>query len=143
MTYHHKQLPLLVLSAMIISNDEGEILHVRKTGTTSFIMPGGKREPGESPQETARREIAEELGLDTAGEALDFVGTFYEKAANEANTAVVCDVFRLCRSHTELPEPQAEIAEVRFLSPDSSLSTIAPLSRRVFAHLRDSITGNH
>ncbi|MDQ4110455.1 MAG: NUDIX domain-containing protein, partial [Actinomycetota bacterium] len=39
------------------------MLTVRKNGTTKFMLPGGKLEPGESAAEAAVREVAEELGV--------------------------------------------------------------------------------
>nr|WP_231980606.1 NUDIX domain-containing protein [Tessaracoccus coleopterorum] len=36
---------------------------VRKRGTGMWMNPGGKPEPGESPERCGAREVAEELGL--------------------------------------------------------------------------------
>ena len=35
-----------------------------------FALPGGRREPGEAPTEAARRELAEELGVELGSEAV-------------------------------------------------------------------------
>ena len=51
------------VSAAVIVNDCGQLLLVRKAGTTAFMQPGGKPEPGESPSQTLSRELLEELGL--------------------------------------------------------------------------------
>ncbi len=50
------------VSAAVIMDADGRLLLVRKEGTTAFMQPGGKPEPGESPSETLSRELAEELG---------------------------------------------------------------------------------
>lgn len=51
----------------IIVNDKGEILLQRRGNgekKDSWGMPGGIMEIGETPQQTARREVLEETGLD-------------------------------------------------------------------------------
>ncbi len=59
--------------------DDGEIAFVRQwrhpTGQSILELPAGRVDPGESPAETARRELREEVGLDP--ERLDFVRGFY------------------------------------------------------------------
>jgi len=48
----------------LVVNDNGLLLAVsRKDDPTQFGMPGGKVDPGESPLETASRELEEETGL--------------------------------------------------------------------------------
>src|SRR6478609_7813601 len=52
------------VSAAVILDGDGRLLLVRKAGTTAFMQPGGKPEPGESASETLSRELAEELCLE-------------------------------------------------------------------------------
>ena len=49
--------------AVAIRNRDGLVLTVRKQGSDGFMMPGGKPEPGETPLQTACREVSEEIGL--------------------------------------------------------------------------------
>lgn len=59
--------------------DDGAIAFVRQwrhpTGRPLLELPAGRVDPGESPSETARRELREEVGLDPA--RLDFARGFY------------------------------------------------------------------
>ncbi|HOA28260.1 MAG TPA: NUDIX domain-containing protein [Arachnia sp.] len=48
---------------------------VRKRGTSMWMNPGGKPEPGESAAECAAREVAEELGLSLDVERLVRLGS--------------------------------------------------------------------
>ncbi|WP_330632478.1 NUDIX hydrolase [Halocatena halophila] len=47
-----------------VRNDDGEILLARETDRTGWGDPGGKREPGETFEETACREVREETGVE-------------------------------------------------------------------------------
>lgn len=51
-------------AGVVIIIKDGKILGVeRKEDRTKFGIPGGKREPGETPEEGAIREVLEETGL--------------------------------------------------------------------------------
>lgn len=57
--------PKHIASCALLINDDGKILGVsRKTNLNDWNLPGGKAEPGETPEETAIRETKEETGLD-------------------------------------------------------------------------------
>ncbi|WP_132057682.1 NUDIX hydrolase [Halorussus amylolyticus] len=47
-----------------VRNDAGEALLVRHEGATAWSDPGGKHEPGETLEDTARREVREEAGVE-------------------------------------------------------------------------------
>ncbi|GMA37567.1 NUDIX hydrolase [Demequina litorisediminis] len=59
----HDPTTLIRVSAVVLRNERGDILTVRKRGTARFMLPGGKPEPGETAVEAALRECHEELGI--------------------------------------------------------------------------------
>ena len=71
-------------TAALIFNKEGELLVLRKKtldNRKECILPGGKRENGESDEQTLRREILEELGEEI--EKMDFYKQYLDKAIFE------------------------------------------------------------
>ncbi|EMS98708.1 NTP pyrophosphohydrolase, MutT family protein [Agrobacterium tumefaciens str. Cherry 2E-2-2] len=117
----------IVIAAAVLLNERRQMLVVRKRGTTQFMQPGGKIDPGETPEQALHRELAEEIGLTLPENAARYEGVFREEAANEAGADVVAHTF-IARLQTEVA-PQAEIEEVRWLDLDRHTGvTIARLT---------------
>lgn len=110
---------IIEVAAVIILDREHRVLTVRKQGTDRFMQPGGKPEPAENAQQTAVREVAEEIGLHLRPEQLVDMGTFRAAAANEQNTVVVCHNFMVRFDDAQdllgALKPAAEIAELRWV----------------------------
>ena len=121
-------MPDIHVSAAVIVDAERRVLVVRKHGTTRFMQPGGKPEPGESPVETLIRELQEELGLELAESDLRPLGRFVSAAANEPGHRVVADAFATSVDPATV-QVQAELAELRWITPeDAAALPLAPLS---------------
>lgn len=103
------------VSAVILRDPAGRWLTVRKRGTSCFMHPGGKPEPGETAAEAALREVGEEIGLGLDPEALEPLGHVRTAAANEPGFSLHADVF-LAPCAVNL-QPAAEIEELRWLDP--------------------------
>ena len=121
-------MPDIHVSAAVIVDDAGRVLVVRKQGTTRFMQPGGKPEPGETPSQTLIRELHEELGLRLDEGDLEPLGTFVSEAANEPGHRVVAEAFSVAIAAAEVTV-QAELAELRWITPaDAETLPLAPLS---------------
>ena len=117
----------ILIAAAILLNEKRQMLVVRKRGTTQFMQPGGKIDPGETPEQALHRELAEEIGLTLPENAARYEGVFREEAANEPGADVVAHAFT-ARLHSEVT-PQAEIEEVLWLDLDRNPGvTIARLT---------------
>jgi 8-oxo-dGTP pyrophosphatase MutT (NUDIX family) len=117
----------IVVSVIVIRDDEGRVLTVRKRGTPWFMFPGGKPETDESPEQAVVREVTEELGVTLEISALRAIGVFVAAAANEAGYDVRAVAFE--HPYLEIAHPRAEIEEIRWVHLGSAEPQLAPLLR--------------
>lgn len=126
------------VSAVVIRDRAGRVLTVRKTDSSGFMMPGGKPDTGETPVQTAVREVTEELGFTPDPARMVYLGAFDAAALNENGFVVRAETFEYL-PHPEEEKmlvrltPQAEIAELRWVNPAADHHDQAPLNtERIF-----------
>lgn len=119
--------PDFFVSAVVLRDEEGRILVVRKRGTSKYMLPGGKIEQGESPAQAAVRELQEEVGAELELELLTFLGEWSAPAANEAGLIVHGHIFE--HPWVDGLAVRAEIEDLLWLHPDEMAvrDDLAPL----------------
>ncbi|KEI22845.1 hypothetical protein KIQ_009770 [Corynebacterium glutamicum ATCC 14067] len=123
---------MIRIAAVLIPNEQDQILCVRKEGTEMFMFPGGKQELWETPAQAAIRELEEE--------DLDLYGRFQAPAANEPGFYVDCHVsstFDVFLNYT--PDVYEELAEAKYFSPKPRSKKLAPLTRDVFEAISSEV----
>jgi 8-oxo-dGTP diphosphatase len=121
-------------AAAFIADAEGRVLLVKHTyGQLNWELPGGGGEVGESPVETAVREVQEETGLTVVAQHM--TGSYYTPE-NE-----MCHfVFRCERVEEAVPCPDlTEISECGFW-PVNALPR--PISDWTVLRIQDAVDGN-
>ncbi len=103
-------------AGIIIKNRK--LLVVRRSDETVFVAPGGKIDPGETSQQAVIRELQEELQLRLQPSDISEFGTFYGTATGGPATGkgIRMDIFTI--STLASPEPDNEIAEMRWITSD-------------------------
>lgn len=121
-------------AACVILDGEGRVLLVHHTyGRLNWELPGGGAEPGEAPDETARRELLEETGLRAELDRL--TGVYFEPEHDLG--PMVHFVFR-CRWSDRL-DPVAsspEVSDVRYWPVDGLPRPISDFTER---RIRDAV----
>jgi len=112
--------------AAVVVDERGRLLLVRKRGTTAFMQPGGKLEPGESSVDALVREVREELGVGVTD--VRELGHHTAIAANEPGHSVAADLFFVRLDG--VPQIAAEIEEMAWIDPHAPGDIeLAPLTR--------------
>ncbi|MCB8879680.1 8-oxo-dGTP diphosphatase MutT [Acidisoma cellulosilytica] len=129
--------PLLLVAACVLIDAQGRVLIARRPEGRAMAglweFPGGKLEPGESPEEALVRELREELGVDVARSCLApfvFASHTYEKFH------LLMPLF-LCRRWQGQPFPK-EGQLIRWVSTDELMDyQMLPADRPLLPLLRD------
>lgn len=112
----------------LIRDERGQVLLVRKRGTTHFLQPGGKREPDESDLDSLARELREGLGCGIVPGSTKKLGVFEAPAANEPGQKVRAFVYAARLSGTIVCG--SEIEEYIWVDPREPGKTLLALLTR-------------
>lgn len=118
---------------VVLRGDPAEVLLVRHAYAPGWMLPGGGVERGESLEQSARRELAEEAGIIAEG-PLQMHGMFLNDAQFRGDH-VACFVLRRFREAGFVPN--TEIAEARFFPVASLPEATSPGTRRRIAEILD------
>lgn len=103
---------------------DGRVLLCRKRrGTALLILPGGKREAGESSLECLARELREELG-DVMAASPELVGVYTHSAAGTKGKIVRIELYRA--ELTGEAHAQSEIGELVWFGAAYDRALLAP-----------------
>ena len=105
-----------IICAVVNEQREVALLRQDYVSTTSYVCVAGVMKLGESAEETARREVKEEIGLDV--EALQFINTYpYDKKE------MLMIGFKACVKKAEF-KLSGEVDSVKWFSFEEALSQL-------------------
>ena len=137
--------PLILAGACaLVFNTQGQLLMLHRTDNACWGIPGGAMEPGESAEQTARREALEEAGI-TLGE-LELAGVFsgaglYYQYPNGDQVHNVTIAYR-CRQFTGVIHcADGEHDQAQFFDPGALPEAVSPSIRPILKALLDASAG--
>jgi len=126
--------PGLIDNVALLYVNDRKVLVARSRGEDRWNLPGGKREPGETDEETLRREIREELSVDVLPGTVRHVGT-YEGSAHGQRPGTKVRMACYDAQWSGQLRPSGEIERLDYLGYDD-LAQTAPLVQLIFQDLR-------
>jgi 8-oxo-dGTP diphosphatase len=120
-------------AATVVLDDAGRVLLVKHNyGELNWELPGGAGEPGESAEETARREMLEEVGVEL--ETMRLAGVYWDPQIDAHHF-----VFRARMRGTPRVADPREITEFGWFS---SAALPRPMSDFTVRRITDAISGD-
>lgn len=114
----------------------GQILSTKSQGKSKYYIPGGKRESGETDEQTLVREIMEELNIRIDNNTIGYVGTF-KAQSDGAKKGVIVKMTCYKAEYDGRMEPTSEIEEIRWLNY-KDLDIVSEVDKKIFKFLKEN-----
>jgi 8-oxo-dGTP diphosphatase len=118
-----------------IEIQDRKILSTRSFGKNAYYIPGGKRENGETDEQTLLREIREELNVALQPETLKFLGIFQAQAHGHAE-GILVKMQCYSGEYAGTIAASSEIEEVVWLTYQDR-DKISPVDKLIFDWLKE------
>lgn len=104
-----------------VTNEDGQVLLMRRTDNDNWALPGGAMDYGETMAQAAIRETQEETGIDC--EILGLVGIYTNPRhvilyTSDGEVRQECSFVFSARAASGVPTPSSESSEVLWVAPD-------------------------
>jgi 8-oxo-dGTP diphosphatase len=117
-----------------IRTESGKILSTKSKGKTKFYIPGGKREVGESDEETLIREVLEELNISIIPKTIKYIGTFKAQADGYRN-GIIVKMTCYSAAYEGIMIKKNEIDEIRWLNY-KDIDLVSEVDKQIFQFLK-------
>lgn len=117
---------------VIIENRNGEILLQRRRDNGLWGLPGGSMEPGEKFEETVKREVLEEAGIEVAALCLFGIYSGEDRIITYPNGDICCVtsiIFKTSSYTGQIKNNTSEAVEHRFFGKEDLPDNINPFDK--------------
>lgn len=112
----------------------GQILSTKSKGKSKYYIPGGKRELGETDEQTLVREILEELSVKIKTNTIEYVGTF-KAQSDGAKEGVLVKMTCYKAEYECVLKASSEIEEIKWLNY-KDLEIVSEVDKIIFGFLK-------
>ena len=117
-----------------IKTKNGQILSTKSKGKSKYYIPGGKRELGETDEQTLVREIFEELSVEINTNTIEYIGTF-KAQSDGAKKGVLVKMTCYKAEYEGFLKPSNEIEEIKWLNY-KDLDIVSEVDKTIFGFLK-------
>lgn len=118
----------------LLHTENGKVLATVSRGKDVFYFPGGKREQGETDEETLIREVKEELSVDVVSESIRYYGIFKSQAHGKPEGTTVKMSCYTARFIGEL-KASGEIEKILWVD-SSNIEEAPPVDKLILRDLK-------
>jgi 8-oxo-dGTP pyrophosphatase MutT (NUDIX family) len=126
-------LVMTVGCGVLVEDDEGKLLLQKRSDTGEWCIPGGGMEPVETFEETAIRELREEVGIEVSELTLFGIYSGEKRIIHYPNEDVVYSlsiIFRTKKYSGNISDDDSEVLEHRFFRKDEVPVNLFPCDSR-------------
>ncbi len=126
-------LVMTVGCGVLVEDDEGRVLLQKRSDTGEWCIPGGGMEPVETFEETAIRELREEVGIEVSELALFGIYSGEKRIIHYPNKDIVYSlsvIFRTKKYSGNISDDDSEVLEHRFFRKDEVPDNLFPCDSR-------------
>jgi 8-oxo-dGTP diphosphatase len=113
-----------------------QILSTKSKGKSKYYIPGGKRENGETDEQTLCREIQEELSVEIIEHTIEYLGTF-KAQSDGAVDGVIVKMTCYQADYIGILKENNEIDDFKWLN-FKDLDIISEVDKIIFKHLKEN-----
>ena len=126
---------MIIDKIALIKIKNGQVLSTKSKGKNKYYFPGGKREIGESDEQTLIREIREELSVEIVPNSHKYIGTF--KAQSDGmKEGIIVKMTCYSADYSGTLKENNEIEEIKWLNY-ADINTVSAVDKIIFDFLKE------
>ena len=126
---------MIIDKIALIKIKNGQVLSTKSKGKNKYYFPGGKREIGESDEQTLIREIKEELSVEIVPNSYKYIGTF--KAQSDGmKDGIIVKMTCYSADFNGTLKANNEIEEIKWLNY-ADINTVSAVDKIIFDFLKE------